>query len=342
MTTPASVPHARAPLHLLGPSDAHLSGSRPNVLVLGGTGFVGTSTCDALVAHSGGAARIAVPSRRPHRMRALQTLPGVELLDADVHDDATLARLVAGRSAVINLVGILHGDEAAFERAHAELPRRLAAACRAAGVRRVVHVSALGAAPEAPSMYLRSKARGEVALREAGLELTVLHPSVMFGADDRFINLFAGMQRHLPVVPLAGADARFQPVWVEDVAEAIMRSLSDRRTIGQTYECTGPRVHTLAELVRLAGRWSGHPRPVIALPSAVGRMQASVMSWLPGEPLMSRDNLDSMRVPSVAGGELPGLAQLGITPASLEGVMLPCLAQRHGPARLERYRRRAA
>ena len=188
-------------------------------------------------------------------------LPGVLPVEADIHDDATLARLVGGADAVINLVAQLHGSEAAFDRVHVALPRRLAAACRAAGVRRVVHVSALGVAANAPSRYLRSKAAGEEALRGAGLDLTLLRPSVIFGAEDRLLNLFAKLQAVFPVMPLAGADSRYQPVWVEDVARAIVLCLDRRETIGQVIECTGPRTMTLRQIVELAGRLCGHPRP---------------------------------------------------------------------------------
>jgi NADH dehydrogenase len=152
------------------------------------------------------------------------------------------------------------------------------------------------------------------------------------------MNVFAKLQGIAPIVPLAGAGATFQPVWVEDVAEALLRCLLDHTTAGQTYECTGPKVYTLADLVRLAGRWSGHPRPVLPLPESLGRVQAALMSLAPGEPLMSADNLDSMRVPNVATGTLPGLAALGITPTALEAVAPGYLGGAGGPSRLDRWR----
>jgi NADH dehydrogenase len=316
------------------------------VLLLGGTGFVGRSVCEAL-ARRAPALRVVVPTRRPERAKRLAPLPTVQLVRADVHDEAQLAALLEGCDAAVHLVGILHGSAAAFERTHVELPRKLANACHARGVRRLVHVSALGANANGPSRYLRSKGRGEAVLREAALDLSVLRPSVIFGADDRFLNLFARLQSIFPVLPLAGAKARFQPVWVGDVALAIVRCLFDGHgdrdgnrggsragnrgrdgsTIGATFECAGPQVLTLAELVRLAGRWSGHRRPVIALPDALGRLQALVMELVPGEPLMSRDNLDSMRVDNVASGALPGLAALGIEARSLES-MAPAYLRR--------------
>jgi hypothetical protein len=144
----------------------------------------------------------------------------------------------------------------------------------------------------------------------------VLRPSVIFGVDDHFLNLFAQLQAVAPVFPLAGGDARFQPVWVQDVAQGIVAALMQPQSIGQVIECAGPDVLTLSELVRLSGRWAGVERVQIPLPAAVGRLQAAMMEWLPGEPLMSRDNVDSMRVPNVATGKLPGLQSLGITPAA--------------------------
>ena len=299
----------------------------PRILVLGGTGFVGRSLCERLQRWRADA-RIVVPTRRRAHGQSIQSIPVVELQDADVHDDATLRRLVADCDAVVNLVAILHGTAAQFQRVHVDLPQRLAAACAAAGVRRVVHVSALGVGPDAPSNYLRSKAAGEAVLQGSGLDLTILRPSVIFGAQDRFLNMFAALQAVAPVLPLAGAGAQFQPVWVGDVAEAIVRALARPGTIGQTFECAGPRRYTLVELVRLAGRLAGHPRPVIALPDAVARAQATLMALLPGEPLLTRDNLDSMRVPNVASGTLPGLDALGIDAAAVEAVAPGYLAPR--------------
>lgn len=311
------------------------------IVVTGGTGFVGQAVCEHLVERSGGGGgRILVPTRRRRAGLALQSLPTVEVVVADVHDRRALERLLDGCDAVVHLVAILHGRAADFQRVHVDLPRTLAAACRQAGVRRLVHVSALGVATDAPSHYLRSKAAGERVLTESGLDVTVLRPSVIFGARDRFLNLFARLLAMAPVVPLGGAQARFQPVWVEDVAEAAVRCLDRPETVGQTVECAGPDVMTLADLVRLAGRLSGHPRPVLPLPVPLARLQAAMMEWLPGEPLMSRDNVDSMQVPNVAGGVLPGLASLGITAAPVETVAAGYLGHASGPGRFERWRAR--
>jgi uncharacterized protein YbjT (DUF2867 family) len=314
-----------------------------NILVLGGTGFVGRSVCEALVGRSGGGSgRIIVPSRRPQRARHLRPLPTLELLDARLDDDATLHRLVWQADAVINLVATLHGSRRSFEQVHVTLPQRLAAACEAAGGRRLIHVSALGVTQppdQAPSNYLRTKGAGEALLRTSpGVALTVLRPSVIFGENDRFVNLFARLQSVLPVMALADGAARLQPVWVEDVARAIVHCLDHPATIGQTVECAGPHVMTLAEIVRSAGAWSGHPRPLLPLPHWVGYVQALALEMLPGEPLMSRDNVASLTVPNVASGTLPGLADWGIHPSAMSSVMPSLLGGRQGPARLDAWR----
>ena len=287
------------------------------VLVLGGTGFVGRHVCEQLNRFG---IRATVPTRRMIHGRSIQMLPLVDVIEADVHDPATLQRLLPGHDAVINLVAVLHGNRARFEQVHVALPQKLAQAMQATGVQRLVHLSALGANVKGPSLYQSSKARGEAVLQSAGLALTILRPSVIFGAEDRFLNTFARLQRAFPVLPLAGSRTRFQPVWVGDVAQAVVRCLQQPQTIGHTYECVGPSVYTLAELVRLAGRLSGRQRPIWPLPVALGYFQALMLEWLPGEPLMSTDNLRSMEVDNVASGTLPGLEAIGITAQALEPV----------------------
>jgi len=312
-----------------------------NILILGGTGFVGRSVCERLVRRSGGSGgRLIVPTRRRLSGQDVQSLPTLELVQANVHDERELSGWVAQADAVVNLVAILHGTPAEFEHVHVRLPQKLVQACTAAGGKRLVHVSALGVGAHAPSNYLRSKTAGEAVLRAAtDLPCTVLRPSVIFGAEDRFLNLFASLQAVAPVLPLAGSEARFQPVWVEDVAQAVVVALDSPQSIGQTIECAGPKVYTLSELVRLAGRWSGNERPQIALPRALGRLQALAMELLPGEPLMSRDNLDSMAQPNVASGQFPGLTTLGITPTALEAIAPVYLGDNQARARFDRWRR---
>ena len=304
-----------------------------NILVLGGSGFVGSHVCEKLVRQG---FHVTVPTRRRRNAQHVQLLPQVTVIECNVHNEAALTQLVAGHDAVVNLVAILHGTPAAFDKVHVVLPQTLARACAATGVRRVVHISALGAHDQrpgqAPSEYLRSKGRGEAVLLHpadpaAALDVTVLRPSVIFGVQDKFLNLFARLQSVFPVMPLACADAKFQPVWVQDVADAVVHclvrpvTLHAAQALPRIVEACGPDVFTLKELVqlsaRLAGVNEGQARPVLALPAALGRLQAWMMEWAPGEPLMSRDNLDSMKVDNVAGGQLPDLRALGIQVSAL-------------------------
>jgi len=292
-----------------------------NILVIGGSGFVGSSLVARLSADEHD---VVVPTRRRERAKHLLVLPTVDVVEADVHDEATLGRLMRGKDAVVNLVGVLHGGEGSpwgkgFERVHVELPRKIARAMQGTGVTRLLHMSALAADGRAPSGYLRSKAAGEAAAFAVPLPVavTVFRPSVIFGRGDSFLNLFAGLLRHVPFVPLAGAEARFQPVWVEDVAAAFRTALSHPESAGKAYDLCGPRVYSLRELVAAAGRWSGHRRPIFPLPDGLAWLQAWAMEFMPGAP-MTRDNLRSMRVPSVceAGCTLP----FGIKATPLEAV----------------------
>jgi uncharacterized protein YbjT (DUF2867 family) len=325
------------------------------IIVLGGSGFIGGHVCEKLAkaGHS-----ITVPTRRVDSAKHLQMLPRLELLACDVHDAAQLQRAVAGHDLLINLVAVLHGDEQRFERVHVELPRKIVTACQAAGLQRVIHISALGAALDAPSMYQRSKARGEQVFAQSGLAVAMLRPSVVFGAGDKLLNVFANLQRLAPVVPLAGADTQFQPVWVEDVAQAVLNLTTDKyyqnnswlcnislgykaKTLSKTaiWEICGPEVLTLRQLFAIAGQCIGAQRPIVPLPISVAHLQAWVMEHLPGEPLMSRDNLASMQQPNIASGQHPGLADLGITPSSLRAIA-PTYVGVHST--LDRYRRDAA
>lgn len=290
------------------------------IVITGGTGFVGSAIANRLAEES---VSVLVPTRRRSRAGHLILMPGVEVVEADIHDPAALETLFAGADAVINLVGVLHsasGDPYGpdFARAHVELPAKIVAACQKAGVARLVHVSALGADAQGPSEYQRSKAAGEAAIRSAGDHpaWTILRPSVIFGRGDSFVNLFAGLVRIFPVLPLGGAAARFQPVHVEDVAEVVWRCLNDRSSVGQTFELAGPAVYTLRELVEYIATLTGKRRIVVPLPDRLAALQAAVLERLPG-PLMSRDNLRSMQADNVASGApLP----FGLVPTSLEAI----------------------
>lgn len=301
------------------------------VLVLGGSGFIGAPLAARLVATH---RRVLVPSRRPARAAHLRPLPTVEIVEADIHDDGQLAELVGRCDAVVNLVGILHGRRGDpfgpdFATAHVELPRRIVSACTRRGVRRLIHVSALGVADDGksgPSMYLRSKAAGERVVREADLDWTILRPSVIFGPGDKLMNTFAALQRFAPLVPLARAHTRLQPVWVGDVAQAIVAALENPATRGRCYELAGPEVFTLAQLFELAGLYAGRAAPVLPLPDPVGRLQATMLEFAPGPTLMSRDNFDSLSIDNVASG--PIAPELGIRPTSLAAIVPGYLAPR--------------
>jgi NADH dehydrogenase len=296
-----------------------------NVLVLGGSGFIGRHLVAALVARG---TRVTVPARRRERAKHLILLPTVDVVEADVFARGALQRLAAGKQAVINLVGILHGD---FQRAHVELPQAVVNACRTAGVKRLLHMSALGASSDAPSDYQRSKAMGERAVLAANdLDVTVFRPSVVFGPEDRFLNLFAQLARLMPVLALACPQAQFQPVYVGDVAQVMAASLGEKESFGKRYDLCGPRRYTLRELMDFVCQVTGRRRLVIGLPHWASVMQAFMLEHLPGK-LMTRDNVRSMQVPNICGD---GAVPPGLVPQALEAVAPSYLAP-SGPR--ERY-----
>ena len=314
------------------------------ILVIGGAGFVGRHIVARLV---GQGLRVTVPTRHRARAGHLILLPTVEVVESDVSNDDALDLLLRDHDAVINLVGILQGSRGTpygreFARAHVELPKRIIAGCARHGVRRYLHMSALGADPKGPSMYQRSKGDGEAAVRASALDWTIFQPSVIFGPEDRFLNTFATLAKVFPVLPIGGADVRFQPVWIGDVAQAFVNALDNRDTYRKSYELVGPRVYTLRELVQFAAAASGRPRPVLALPGGIAQLQARMMELAPGEPLMSRDNLDSMKVDNIASRQpyVPA-PELGITPTAMEAEAPRYLSGQTVRTRLDAFRARA-
>jgi len=303
------------------------------IVVLGGSGFVGRHIVARLV---GEGQRVVVPTRSRERARHLILLPTVEVVETNVQDPVILERLAAGADIVINLVGIINeyrrGD---FDRVHVELARNTVAACRAVGVRRLLHMSALNATPEGPSRYLASKGRAEEIVAASDLEWTIFRPSIIFGPEDSFLNLFARLERLLPLIALACPGARFQPVWVADVAEGFVRALAEPSTYGERYALCGPRAYTLRELVAYVGELTGEDRPIMPLGPTLSRLQAHLLELLPGK-LMTRDNLASMSLDNVCDRPYPAL--LGGPPTALEAVVPAYLAPASTRSRYSKLR----
>ena len=288
------------------------------VCVLGGTGFVGRSLAARLL-QAGHEVRI--PTHHFQRHKDLLVLPNVRLRTGDVHDPNFLRELFTGADAVINLVGILNESRGtSFAGAHVALPEKIVAACQEQGIRRLLHMSALNAAPLAPSRYLRTKAAGEEIVRVSDLSVTVFRPSVIFGRRDGFLNRFAHLLKLAPgVFPLACPNARFQPVYVEDVTRAFVQSLTEHRTQGQAYALCGPRVYTLREIVEYIAQLMHVRRRIIGLNDTLSRLQASVAEFLPGKPF-SRDNYESLKLDSVCDGPNALTEVFGIRPTPLEDI----------------------
>jgi NADH dehydrogenase len=262
-----------------------------------------------------------VLTRYPQRHREIGVLPGAELVGADIHDPGILAEQFAGCDAVINLVGVLHEySNQSFRAVHAELPAKVVEACRASGVKRLLHMSALHAdAARGPSQYLFTKGEGEQTVMQAqDLAVTSFKPSIIFAPDDDFFNKFAGLLKFNLVLPLACPNSRFAPVYVEDVAQAFEVALENDATIGQSYELCGPRVYTFKEIVEDIARMLGKKRLVVGLSDSLAQLQAKIFGMLPVK-IFTMDNYLSLQVDSVCSCN--GLEALGITPHSIEGIM---------------------
>jgi len=306
------------------------------IVVVGATGFVGRHLVCRL---AGAGDRAVVVTRRRDRARPLCLLPTVEIVEADAGDPHALAGVAQGAAAMVNLTGIINetGGQT-FAQAHVEVTRNVIAACRTAGVRRLLQMSALHAGTAGPSRYLRSKGEAEALVAASELDWTIFQPSVIFGPDDSFLNLFAKLLRTMPVLALGAPRARFQPVYVADVADCFVRALADPATIGQRYPLCGPKVYTLHELVRYVGETADAVRPIMTLGPTLSKLQAFALEHLPGK-LMSRDNLASMQQDSVCDCAFP--AVFGITPAALEAVAPSYLAPAAAKSAYDDYRARS-
>ena len=313
------------------------------VLLLGGSGFVGTYIANRL---SQRGVEVTIPTRRRERTKALIIQPNVEMPEINTNSEEALVELMRGKDAVINLVGILHSRDVVlpyskdFAEAHVELPKKIVPACKKAGVRRLLHMSALGADPKGPSEYLRSKGDGEAVVMAAqgDLDVTVFRPSVIFGLGDSFLSMFAGVLRKLPFFPLGFGQARFQPVWAADVADAYVDSLGNAATFGQAYDLVGPSIYTLRELVDYTAKLVNSNAKVIPLSEGWAYLQAGLM-WLSPKPLMSPDNLRSMEVDSVCDGKcnLPA----NWHPTALEAIAPTYIAHNTPKGKLDGFRFRA-
>ena len=285
------------------------------IVLLGATGFLGHHLLPVL---SAAGHDCLVLCRNRMARRDLAVIPRVELRQTDVYDAERLAEALQDADAAINMVGILNESGRSgkgFRRAHVELTDHLIEACRAAGVRRLVQVSALNAG-RGDSHYLQSKGEAEAHLRQAAdIDSTILQPSVIFGEGDSFFNRFASLLRFAPMLPLACPEARLQPVWVGDVAAAIAAVLGDDSTIGQTLVLVGPKDYSLRELVQFTAATAGLSRRIVGLPDALARLQGLLMDFVPGKPF-STDNYRSLQIPNTSGDN--DLPRLGIRPRPLE------------------------
>ncbi|WP_376100494.1 complex I NDUFA9 subunit family protein [Roseomonas sp. CCTCC AB2023176] len=304
-----------------------MNARRRVAVVFGGSGFIGQYVVQRLARRD---YVVRVITRDPEGARPLMTqgLVGqIVPLAADPFDDLALARALEDATVVVNLIGILfERREGDFARVHGALPGRIAEGCAKAGVQRLVQVSAIGADATSPSLYGRSKAEGEAAVLAAFPRATILRPSIVFGREDAFFNRFAGMARLLPVLPIVGSNTRFQPVYVGDVADAVMAALDREDVFGRTYELGGPRVATFKALMEEMLEVVGRRRRVVELPRGLAEFQAKVFERLPNPPL-TRDQLLLLGRDNVVGDGMPGLHELGIEPTTLESILPVYLAR---------------
>lgn len=309
------------------------------ICVLGGSGFVGS----AIVAKLDAAGySVKVLTRRRDTAKHLLLLPNVQVVECNVLDYQALNSALRGTDAVINLIGIFHQSRRlSFNTMHHQLPAQLAKICVDLGITRLLHMSSLCADKKAPSQYLQSKALGEAALLalQDKVNITIFKPSIIFGRGDTFINLFATLIKILPVVMLAKPNAKFQPVWVEDVASCFVKSLENTATYGQTYELAGPKVYSFRELVQHVMNTLHIQRPIIGMGDKLSYAQAFMMEWL-SIKLMSRDNIRSMEVDNVSAKPFPAI--FGVAPTALEALIPEYLVDETPRGAYDRFRRSAA
>ena len=310
-----------------------------NIVLAGGSGFLGRHLLSAFAArgHS-----CAVLTRNPERCRELRLWPGVSLVRVRKYEPEPLKECLDGADAAVNLIGILNEsgrDGSGFRKVHVELVESLLDACKAANVKRLLHVSALHAGTKDPSAshYLKTKGEAEEIILASGIDSTIVQPSVIFGVGDSFFNRFATLLRFMPILPLACPGARMQPVWAGDVAEAMARMLENPEFVGRRCPLVGPKSYSLIELVRFTARAIGKKRWVVGLPDGVSRLQAMICDFVPGKPF-STDNYRSLQIDNTS--EENALWSLGIEPRSLEGLVRSYLAGTSHQRRLNAIRKR--
>lgn len=302
------------------------------IIVLGGTGFIGSHLVARLVAEGHA---VTVLSRNRERRRGLLVLPSVRILSTDVYDRGALAQRLAGNDSVINLVGILNETGGArFARAHVDLTATVIAACREAGVDRLLQMSSLNAGSEV-SKYLKTRGEAETLVKNSGLDWTIFRPSVVYGRGDGLVSRFHGLLKLSPLLPLARPRAKVAPVYVDDVVRAITRCLDNRASHGHIYELYGPDVCTLAQIVRSIRATAQLRRLVLPLPDALGWLQARIFDFVPGRPFSS-DNFKSLKLDSV--GTHDGLAELGISPRRFAAVLPELLTRPQRERRMDEAR----
>lgn len=304
------------------------------IAIIGGSGFIGSQIAANLADCN---REIIIPTRRRERHKeAVILLINTQMIEADLRDDAVLRHVLQGCDAVINATGILHGSRSEFDYCHVELPSRLLAACKDLNIRRFIHISTLGADVHAPSNYLETKAHGEQLVRDSDLDWTIFRPSAVFGDGDDFLCKFAKLLNLFPMLPLAGAETKLQPVWVQDLAKAIVNVLGNPASFQKTYDMVGPDRMTLREVAQFVGKLTGNSRPIIALSPGMAMFQATVLQLVPGTPLLSFDSVRTLMRDSISDETIA--AELQVTPSSMFAIAPQYLGSAENQAQLDEFR----